>query len=83
MKELITSHFMTSQTQFCGFISDKKIFHCDFLYYICSYRLGSPICTITGHSGTKTTTLTYKYFARGNFFPGKTQTSNFEKSYLS
>lgn len=52
-------------TQFCGSISDKKIFHSGFLYYICSYRLGNPICNITGNGGTKKTTLTWKYFTRG------------------
>ena len=52
IKELITSHFMTSQTQFCDLIGDKKIFYRDFLYYICSYRLGNLIGNVTGTSGT-------------------------------
>ena len=32
--ELIISHFMTSQIQFCGLIRDKEIFRHEFLYYI-------------------------------------------------
>ena len=39
-------------------IKDKKIFHRDFLHYICSYRLGNPICNITGNDGLKETTVT-------------------------
>ena len=49
---------MTSQTQFFGFISDKKIFYRDFFVLDLLLSFSKPHLEITGNSDTKTTTLT-------------------------